>query len=133
MNGEQKAPNQGEALAVPIPPVRPIPPTLDPLTAAVEPTEKPSLADRIRAVWSIVEAYTEELVRGAEVFFGPQTGAEKKDYVTTEAMKLLRELEKWVNLVPDWIEPLVMRSIEWGLSVMIERIVRTLKNRGWAR
>lgn len=124
---EHTIPNREDAMSVPVPPVRQIPPTLDPSKSSS--SSAPSMADRIRAVWAIVEAYTEEAVRAAEVLLGPATGAEKKAFVTTEAMSLIRELEGSLNLVPDWIEPLVMRSIEWGLSVMIERIVRTLKDR----
>lgn len=89
-----------------------------------------TLADKIRHYWSIIDTFTEQAVMSAEAILGPGTGADKKRFVAQKVMELLDTIEKRVNVIPDWIQPIVFRAFRFGVDMTIERVVKSFKARG---
>lgn len=113
---------------VPIPPVPQIPLSLPALAKVAE--QDSGWLEKFRTVWALLQAFVENLVTAAEAIYGPGTGAQKKTIVTEMALKWLKEGEKRMNLIPDWIQPLVFKAVELGLDMMIEKVVKNFKKAG---
>lgn len=93
--------------------------------------EKPSVVDRIRSVWEVVQKLVEEAVQAAEVLHpGSGQGPNKKEWVKERVMTFLRSLEARENFVPGFVEGLVFKAVETALDWMIDRVVRELTERG---
>lgn len=107
-------------------------PDLDPLAREYSEVEirNMTLADKIRHYWTVIDTFTEQAVVSAESVLGPGTGDQKKDYVTHRVLGFLKRMEDRVNVIPDWIQPVVFHGFRFGLSMTIERVVKSFKARG---
>lgn len=113
-----------------LPPVKKMP-ELQPLVKAMRATpEGSSFVDRVRAVWTVIEPFTEGAIRTAEAIYGPGTGTTKKAVVQHQLMTLLRHAEGRVDLVPDWLEPIVFKGLQIASGPLIERLLGGLKAKG---
>src|SRR5690606_30730547 len=52
------------------------------------------VTERIKALWAVIEVAVEEAIIAAETIFGPKTGQEKKEFVVSKVLDLLRKLEE---------------------------------------
>lgn len=93
-------------------------------------TKAVSMVDKVRAFWTIIETVVAELIAAAEVLYGPQTGATKKAYVKAKVLELLRELEGRHDYLPQVVESLTFKVVEWSLDFIIERVFRALSSKG---
>ena len=98
-----------------------------------EPAEDggPSWLSKFRGIWGIIEVAIEKAIEAAEVLFdGEKRGAEKKSWVTDQAMEYLRMAEQRADFIPSWLEGVAFRVLEMSLDFTIEQVVKRLKGSG---
>lgn len=87
------------------------------------------LEQRARNVWAVAKAVIEEAILAAEGSPG-YDGVRKKRFVTERALEFLRRAEEHYDRIPDGLEPLAFRAVEWALDWMIETVFRRLEIEG---
>lgn len=89
-----------------------------------------SVADRIRGVWDVIRGTAEWLVILAEDLFGPGTGQEKKKWVMDELFRVIERMEKRLDLIPGWIQPLVFMIARRLIGPAVEAALAKVKRLG---
>lgn len=92
--------------------------------------EDQSLGDRIRGVWTVIRGVADWLVLLAEDLFGPGTGQQKKKWVMDELLRQVELLERRLDLIPGWIQPLVFMLLRRMIAPLVEGAVQKAKRLG---
>lgn len=94
------------------------------------PRQEPVMVDKVRTVWAIIEKVVTELIEAAENLYGPKSGETKKAYVSSNVLRLLREIEGKYDYLPKPLEGILFKVLEWTLDNIIERVFRSLQAKG---